>query len=58
MSSGNSLIMMPADQMFRDRDIKNLTLHVTQDTILKTAQLSKLPEASYSAHLSKSTALT
>ena len=43
MSSGASLTMMPTDQMFIDRDIKNPIVQVNQDTILKAAQLSNLP---------------
>ena len=43
MSSEDSL----TDQMFIDRDINNPTLQVNQDTILKAAQLSNLPEVSY-----------
>ena len=51
MSSGDSLTMMPTDQMFIDRDINNPIVQLNQDTILKAAQLSNLPEVSYSVTL-------
>ena len=51
MSSGDSLTMMPTDQMFIDRDINNPIVQLNQDTILKAAQLSNLPEVPYSVTL-------